>query len=46
MPARQGLNKEDWLSVRSKLAFANVEQLIFMKKMIDDEMVKRNGQQY
>jgi len=45
MMQRQGLNSYDWKEIKSKIAHANIEQLLFMKNMIDNEMVKRNGQE-
>jgi hypothetical protein len=41
---QQGLDSEDWKAINSKVKRANVEQLIFLKGVIDTEIIKRTGQ--
>lgn len=43
---RRGLTSKDWQTVRSKVAHANIEQLLYLKQVIDEELVHRNGQGY
>lgn len=43
---RQGLKSSDWLEVNSKVKLANIQQLQFLKSVIDDELIKRLGQDY
>ena len=40
----QGINSTDFKTLDSKLKRANVEQLHFLKLVIDNELVKRNHQ--
>jgi len=43
---RRGLSSSDWKTVQSKVCRANIEQLYFLKQVIDQELVKRNNQVY
>jgi hypothetical protein len=44
MIIENGLNSIDWQTLNSKVKRANVEQLIFLKQVIDSELIKRTGQ--